>query len=65
MRWPDGFHCPRCDARSDGRGCFAGVIDAGCAHSFVVIGQRKPRDTAQFTWINTILGNLKAMIGGG
>ena len=44
--------------------CVAGVIDAGCAHSFVLVGARKPRDLPQFTWVNTVLGNLKTMIGG-
>ena len=53
------------DVRSDGLNCFAGVIDAGCAHSYVVVGDRKPRDMPQFTWVNTVLGNLKTMIKGG
>jgi transposase-like protein len=55
---------PGCDVRSDGLGCFAGVIDAGCAHSYIVVGTRKPRDLPQFTWVNTVLGNLKTMISG-
>jgi transposase-like protein len=55
---------PGCDVRSDGLNCFAGVIDAGCAHTFIVVGQRKPRDLPQFTWVNTVLGNLKTMISG-
>jgi transposase-like protein len=45
--------------------CFAGVIDAGCAHSYIVVASRKPRELPQFTWVNTILGNLKTMINGG
>ncbi|MFN9448621.1 MAG: transposase, partial [Rubrivivax sp.] len=36
----------------------------GCAHSYVVVGDRKPRDLPQFTWVNTVLGNLKNMIDG-
>jgi len=55
---------PGCDVRSDGLACFAGVIDAGCAHSYVVVGRRKPRDMPQFTWVNTVLGNLKSMLSG-
>ena len=35
---------PGCDVRSHGLSCFAGVIDAGCAHSLVLVGARKPRD---------------------
>jgi hypothetical protein len=55
---------PGCDVRSDGLACFACVIDAGCAHSYIVVGKRKPRELPQFTWINTVLGNLKTMING-
>jgi transposase-like protein len=55
---------PGCDVRSDGLACFAGVIDAQCAHSFIVVGARKPRDLPQFTCVNTVLGNLKTMING-
>lgn len=54
-----GFH-----VRSDGLACFAGVIGASYAHTFVVVGDRKPRDLPQFTWVNTVLGNLKTMING-
>jgi transposase-like protein len=62
--WAKASLMPGCDVRSDGLACFAGVIDAGCAHSFVVVGQRKPRDLPQFTWVNTVLGNLKTKING-
>ena len=55
---------PGSDVVSDGLACFAGVIDAGCAHTFVVVGQRKPKELLQFTWVNTILGNLKTKING-
>ena len=55
---------PGCDGRSDGLACFAGVIDAECAHSYIVVGNRLPRDMPQFKWVNTILGNLKTLING-
>jgi hypothetical protein len=55
---------PGCDVRSDRLACFAGVLDAGWAHSYVVVGQRKPRELPQFTWVKTVLGNLKTMING-
>lgn len=55
---------PGSDVRSDGLACFAGVMQAGCAHSYIVVGARKPRELPQFTWVNTVLGNLKTMIGG-
>lgn len=51
-------------ALSDGLGCFAGVLDAGCRHLPIVVGGRKPRDTPEFKWVNTLLGNLKATLAG-
>jgi hypothetical protein len=62
--WARANLLPGCDVRSDGLACFAGVIDAGCAHSYIVVGKRLPRDMPQFKWVNTILGNLKTMING-
>lgn len=55
---------PGTDVLSDGLNCFAGVIDAGCAHSFIVVGQRKPREMEILKWVNTVLGNLKTAISG-
>ncbi len=55
---------PGCDVRSDGLACFSGVIDAGCAHSYIVVGKSKPRELPEFRWVNTVLGNLKTMING-
>jgi hypothetical protein len=63
-KWARGNLLPSCDVLSDGLACFAGVIDADCAHTFVVVGDRKPRELPQFRWVNTILGNLKTMIYG-
>ena len=48
---------------SDGLACFAGVTDAGCQHSPIVVGGRKPKDLPQFKWVNTVLGNLKTSFG--
>ncbi len=62
--WARANLTPGCDVHSDGLSCFVAVTDAGCAHSFVV-GNPQPRDMPQFTWINTILGNLKTAISGG
>jgi hypothetical protein len=55
---------PGCDVLSDGLSCFGGIIDAGCARTYLVVGQRKPRELEQFKWVNTILGNLKTKIKG-
>ena len=64
-RWAKANLLPSCDVLSDGLNCFSGVIDAGCAHTYIVVGKRKPREMPRFKWVNTILGNLKTMIGGG
>lgn len=55
---------PGSNVLSDGLSCFAGVIDADCAHSYIVVGQRKPRELPAFKWVNTVLGNLKTAISG-
>ena len=62
--WARSNLTPGADVVSDGLSCFAGVIDAGCSHSYVVVGQRKPRELPQFHWVNTVLGNLKTAISG-
>lgn len=49
---------------SDGLGCFAAVVEAGCMHIPTVVGQAKPRELPQFQWINTIVGNLKTSLSG-
>lgn len=53
-----------CDVRSDELNCFAGVIDARCSHSHIVVADRKPRELPHFAWVNAVLGNLKTTIKG-
>ncbi len=55
---------PRTNVLSDGLACFSAVVDAGCAHSYIVVGKRKPREMPDFRWVNTVLGNLKTLIKG-
>ena len=55
---------PGTNVLSDGLGCFAGVIDAGWAHTYIVVGARKPRELPRFTWVNTLLPNLKTAVNG-
>ncbi|MFZ2991234.1 MAG: IS1595 family transposase [Ideonella sp.] len=62
--WARAHLRPGSNVLSDGLNCFAGVIDAGCAHSFIVVGKRKPRGLPAFLWVNTVLGNLKTAISG-
>ncbi len=35
------------------------VIEAGYAHSCIVVGKRLTRELLQLRWVNTVLGNLK------
>ncbi|SCZ87221.1 conserved hypothetical protein [Nitrosomonas mobilis] len=44
--------------------CFGAVTKIGCSHHFTVIAGRKPKETPEFRWINTILGNLKTSLSG-
>ena len=55
---------PGTNVLSDGLACFSAVVDAGCAHSYIVVGKRKPREMPDFRWVNTVLGNLKTLIKG-
>jgi ribosomal protein L37AE/L43A len=50
---------------SDGFSCFTAVSEAGCLHQREVVGKnRKSTNMECFTWVNTILGNLKTAING-
>jgi len=50
---------------SDGLACFGAVTEAGCYHEKNVVGKdRKSTQMECFSWVNTILGNLKNAITG-
>lgn len=50
---------------SDGLPCFQSVTTTGCIQQREVVGRnRKSTDMDCFTWVNTILGNLKTAISG-
>jgi len=50
---------------SDGLRCFQAVEAAGCLHQREVVGkERKSTSMDCFSWINTVLGNLKNAITG-
>jgi transposase-like protein len=52
-------------AVSDGLRCFAGVTEAGCAHTAVKTGSgAKAAKNPRFKWVNTVLGNIKAAMVG-
>ena len=50
---------------SDGLWCFRAVKAAGCEHQREVVGRGKKSTNLEcFTWVNTVLGNLKTAITG-
>jgi hypothetical protein len=50
---------------ADGLQCFSGVADAGCEHySIVTGGGPESVKHEEFTWVNTMLGNLKSALHG-
>jgi transposase-like protein len=63
-RWASTDLSPGARVVSDGLACFAGVTEAGCLHQPIIVGGRKPKDLPEFSWVNTVLGNLKTSFGG-
>jgi hypothetical protein len=63
-KWAKANLLPGTVVSSDGLGCFAAVVDAGCMHRPTVVGGLKPRDLPAFKWVNTVLGNLKTTLAG-
>ena len=63
--WAKSFLVPTAKVVSDGLRCFQAVMEVGCSQQREVVGQgRKSTDMECFTWVNTILGNLKTAING-
>lgn len=63
--WAKRSLSPRTTVVSDGLACFNGVTENGCEHQKHVVGKkRRSTDMDCFTWINTVLGNLKTAITG-
>ncbi|MDY0268707.1 IS1595 family transposase [Trichloromonas sp.] len=63
--WATRSLVPSATVVSDGLWCFKGVTDIGCSQQREVVGKgRKSTDMECFTWVNTILGNLKTAIAG-
>lgn len=55
---------PGSTVQSDGLPCFAAVTEAGCTHTAIVVGNRKPKEMLVLLWLNTVLGNLKTSLSG-
>ncbi len=50
---------------SDGMACFSAVTEAGCNHISIVTGGGPQSVTKEaFTWVNTMIGNVKNSITG-
>ncbi len=63
--WADRSLVPATTVVSDGLWCFRSVTQAGCIQQREVVGPgRKSTDMEFFSWVNTILGNLKNAING-
>lgn len=63
--WAKNSLVPSTEVVSDGLWCFTAVDQAGCHHQREVVGKgRKSTNMECFTWVNTILGNLKTAISG-
>ena len=54
-----------CTVVSDGLSCFAAVTEVGCAHIPIVTGGGPDSvKHEEFTWVNTMIGNVKKSING-
>ena len=63
--WANRSLVPSATVVSDGLWCFRSVKETGCSQQREVVGKgRKSTDMECFTWVNTILGNLKTSISG-
>src|SRR6185369_4272191 len=63
--WAKKSLSPLTTVVSDGMHCFNAVKKAGCSHQKEVVGnKRKSTSMECFTWVNTILGNVKNAISG-
>lgn len=62
-RWAEQAIMPGSTVISDGLACFNAVVDAGCEHDRIVCGGgRASVEETEFTWVNTVLGNLKSAL---
>lgn len=65
QEWATQTLVPSTVVVSDGLSCFTAVTQAGCIHEPNVVGRgRRTTSMECFTWVNTILGNLKTAIMG-
>jgi transposase-like protein len=64
-RWASQHLEPGCMVISDGLACFSAVTKVGCHHYSIVTGGGPLSVTKEeFTWVNTMIGNVKRAING-
>ena len=64
-RWAGKYLEPGSLVYSDGLACFSAVLDCGCHHYSIVTGGGPDSVTKEeFTWVNTMIGNVKRSING-
>ena len=64
-RWATRYLDASTRVLSDGLNCFPGVEQAGAFHVPEVVGaHRRSTEMPCFTWINTVLGNVKTSLAG-
>jgi transposase-like protein len=64
-RWAKQHLQPGSMVISDGLSCFSAVTEAGCHHYSIVTGGGPQSVTREeFTWVNTMIGNVKRAING-
>ena len=64
-RWARQHLEPGCMVISDGLACFSAVTQVGCHHYSIVTGGGPLSVTKEeFTWVNTMIGNVKMAISG-
>ena len=64
-RWTQKHLQPGGLVVSDGLACFTSVKDAGCIHESILTGGGYQSVTKEeFTWVNTMIGNVKNAVTG-
>ena len=64
-RWAKNHLDPSCCVVSDGLACFTAVKTLGCEHTRIVTGGGPTCVSLEaFTWVNTMIGNIKQSMGG-
>lgn len=63
-RWANTHLCPEAEVTSDGLHCFRAIVDT-CRHCSIATGGGPSSvEKPEFTWVNTMLGNVKNALHG-